>query len=105
MSTFYSGEFLYTQRIAVTDRYKYVFNGFDYDEFYDLANDPHEMHNLINQPEKKAVIDDMRARLWEMMIACEDPYGGVRNSADIGKVSRNYNAARYLPRGKRLFGN
>jgi arylsulfatase A-like enzyme len=39
-------EMYYTQRIVMTKEYKYVYNGFDYDEFYDLKNDPHEMRNL-----------------------------------------------------------
>ncbi len=39
-------ELYYTQRIAMTKDYKYVYNGFDYDELYDLRSDPHEMHNL-----------------------------------------------------------
>ena len=30
------------QRQVLTARYKYVFNGFDFDELYDLATDPHE---------------------------------------------------------------
>ena len=30
LCAYYGGEFLYTQRIAITDRFKYVFNGFDY---------------------------------------------------------------------------
>src|SRR5690348_15860913 len=36
LCAYYGGEFLYTQRIAITDRFKYVFNGFDIDECYDL---------------------------------------------------------------------
>jgi arylsulfatase A-like enzyme len=39
-------ELYYTQRAVVTKEWKYVYNGFDYDELYDLRNDPHEMHNL-----------------------------------------------------------
>jgi len=39
-------ELYYTQRIVMTDTYKYVYNGFDFDELYDLKNDPHEMVNL-----------------------------------------------------------
>ena len=27
----------------MTKDHKYVYNGFDYDEMYDLKNDPHEM--------------------------------------------------------------
>ncbi|MEO6982597.1 MAG: sulfatase-like hydrolase/transferase, partial [Edaphobacter sp.] len=39
-------ELYYTQRIVMTKDWKYVYNGFDYDELYDLKKDPHEMHNL-----------------------------------------------------------
>ena len=46
LCAYYGGEYLYTQRIAITDRFKYVFNGFDYDEMYDLERDPDEMHNV-----------------------------------------------------------
>ena len=41
-------EVYYTQRIAMTDRYKYVYNAFDYDELYDLEKDPGELVNLIH---------------------------------------------------------
>jgi choline-sulfatase len=47
-------ELFYTQRIVMTHTHKYVYNGFDFDEFYDLANDPHELVNLAfpgNAPE------------------------------------------------------
>jgi hypothetical protein len=40
LCAYYGGEFLYTQRIGVTRRLKYVFNGFDVDEMYDLVRDP-----------------------------------------------------------------
>jgi arylsulfatase A-like enzyme len=30
----------------MTKQYKYVYNGFDFDELYDLRRDPHEMVNL-----------------------------------------------------------
>lgn len=39
-------ELYYTQRIVMTHEWKYVYNGFDYDELYDLKADPHEMRNL-----------------------------------------------------------
>jgi arylsulfatase A-like enzyme len=39
-------ELYYTQRIVMTRDYKYVYNGFDYDELYDLRSDPQEMKNL-----------------------------------------------------------
>jgi arylsulfatase A-like enzyme len=56
-------ELYYTQRIVQTDRWKYVFNGFDDDELYDLQADPDEMHNVIaGAPE--AVVRDMCGRMW-----------------------------------------
>lgn len=39
-------ELYYTQRSVMSKRYKYVYNGFDYDELYDLKADPGETHNL-----------------------------------------------------------
>lgn len=39
-------ELYYSQRIVMTSEYKYVYNGFDFDELYDLKQDPHEMRNL-----------------------------------------------------------
>lgn len=39
-------ELYYTQRIVMTRDWKYVYNGFDYDELYDLGKDPRETTNL-----------------------------------------------------------
>ena len=36
------------QRVLWYKNLKYIFNGFDYDEFYDLESDPDEINNLIN---------------------------------------------------------
>lgn len=55
-------ELYYTQRVVMTDFYKYVYNGFDFDELYDLKNDPHEMTNLAfpNVPYAQAVVEQGR---------------------------------------------
>jgi arylsulfatase A-like enzyme len=52
-------ELYYTQRITMTRDWKYVYNGFDVDELYDLRNDPHEMKNLAfpDFAEKRRVIE------------------------------------------------
>jgi arylsulfatase A-like enzyme len=102
LGAYYGGEFLYTQRLAITDRYKYVFNGFDIDELYDLKNDPHEMHNAAYDPAYSRDADDMRARLYELMDRFEDPYGDVKARNSNGMPPDRYGAPRYLSRGKRI---
>jgi len=39
-------ELHYTQRVIWSREWKYVFNGHDFDELYDLRQDPHELVNL-----------------------------------------------------------
>jgi choline-sulfatase len=101
LCAYYGGEFLYTQRIAITDRFKYVFNGFDIDECYDLANDPEEMTNLVSTGELAPQVDDMRARLYELMNKFDDPFGDLTSKTAPMKGDR-YCAPRYLSRGRRL---
>ena len=61
-----NGNELYGIQRAVWNRkWKYVFNGFDYDELYDLENDPHEMKNLIGDPSMNPVIRDMCKKMWQ----------------------------------------
>lgn len=95
MCAWYGQDFLMSQRMAITERHKYVFNAFDFDECYDLLEDPGEMVNVVNSTRHVEVVDDMRARLYELMDKFEDPYG------DRGTAVR-FMAPRYLPRGKRL---
>ena len=40
MNIYYGCEFLHLQRIMITERYKYVFNGFDLDEFIRSGDRP-----------------------------------------------------------------
>jgi arylsulfatase A-like enzyme len=98
LCAYYGGEFLYTQRIAINQRFKYVFNGFDFDEMYDLQRDPHEMHNVVDTPEYRDQTAEMRKRLWAMMNRYEDPYGDVQARNSIGGKPDRYGAPRYLPR-------
>ena len=60
------------QRAVFSRKHKYVFNGFDYDEFYDLGSDPDEMVNEINNPAYGCEIRAMCGRMWEFARASSD---------------------------------
>jgi arylsulfatase A-like enzyme len=61
-----------TQRSVMTIDYKYVFNGFDLDELYDLRYDAGEMHNLAADPAYAAIKRDLCRRLWQFAYQEED---------------------------------
>lgn len=65
-------ELYYTQRSVRTRTHKYVFNGFDYDELYDLANDTHEMVNRAADPHYQGIKRDLCRRLWRFAHAHGD---------------------------------
>jgi len=65
-------ELYYTQRMVQTATHKYVYNGFDFDELYDLDADPHEMVNLEADPALEDVKKDLVRRMWETALAEED---------------------------------
>ncbi|MCA1741499.1 MAG: DUF4976 domain-containing protein, partial [Bacteroidales bacterium] len=48
-----------------TDKYKLIhfYNDIDKWELYDLGKDPHEMNNLIDDPEYDSIERDLRKRL------------------------------------------
>lgn len=53
-----------------TDRYKYIrYHGvWDTNEFYDLKNDPEEVHNLIASPEYQGIIKQLNHELYEWLV-------------------------------------
>jgi arylsulfatase A-like enzyme len=94
----YGCEFFVTQRMVITERYKYVFNGFDYDEMYDLERDPDELHNVLWDEGYSSTRGELRGKLYELMNRYGDPYGD-RGFGDRGTNRPNrYGAPRYLPR-------
>ncbi|MCL2646977.1 MAG: sulfatase-like hydrolase/transferase [Phycisphaerales bacterium] len=60
------------QRIAWQGNFKYILNGFDFDELYDLASDPFEMKNLIDQPEYQNIAQDLLTLIWQRARATGD---------------------------------
>lgn len=79
----------YTQRVLWLGRHKYVFNGFDFDELYDLEADPFELENLAAEPAYAQTLRDMAARMW----------GIVRNTGDETLGNAQYGMFRFLPTG------
>ncbi len=67
------------QRAVWNRQWKYVFNTFDYDELYDLAEDPAEMTNRIKDPACALVVKEMCGKMWKFArqrqdAACTCPY-------------------------------
>ncbi len=69
------------QRSVRTKKYKYVYNGFDFDELYDLEKDPFEMKNVINDKDYKHIVKDLVHKMWcfayEHHDVCINPYVAV----------------------------
>jgi arylsulfatase A-like enzyme len=60
------------QRAVVTDDWKFVYNGFDYDELYDRRNDPLELRNLARDEGHRDVVRAMYRRLWDFGLTHEE---------------------------------
>ncbi|UCC86155.1 MAG: sulfatase-like hydrolase/transferase [Anaerolineales bacterium] len=86
---FHGQRFFYTQRVLWQDNYKYVFNGFDEDELYQLDVDPHEMHNLARDPAHRPVLEEMAGRMWEI----------TRQTGDFNMYQAQYGMFRFAPVG------
>lgn len=74
-------ELYYTQRVVQTHDFKYVYNGFDFDELYDLRADPLELTNLADHPEHTEVKRELVQKMWRFAGDTQDhifnPYATV----------------------------
>ncbi len=74
-------ELYYTQRSVTTKSHKYVYNGFDFDELYDLEKDPAELVNVAEQPAYQAIKQALVRKMWQFAAQEQDiifnPYGTV----------------------------
>lgn len=77
------------QRILWEDDWKFVFNGFDYDELYHLADDPHEMHNRARDADQQDRIRRLMARVW----------GWVARTGDRAILESHYYSMRFATIG------
>lgn len=65
-------ELLGIQRAVWNKHVKYVYNGFDYDELYDLVNDPLEMKNIIDCKEAEELLKPMVKEMWRFAEETKD---------------------------------
>jgi arylsulfatase A-like enzyme len=66
------------QRSVTTRDWKYVFNGFDFDELYDLRSDPEETINLADREDYLPKVHELCEQMWRFVRergdACINPY-------------------------------
>jgi len=55
-----------------TEDYKYVKRLYEKDEFYDLSNDPQELHNRIDDPAMEKIIFSLKERLLQFYLETGD---------------------------------
>jgi len=78
-----------TQRVVWDGPWKYVYNGFDYDELYNLHEDPYEMANLARDPAYGDVVRRMAGLMWKF----------VRETGDHALFNSHYPILRLAPVG------
>jgi arylsulfatase A-like enzyme len=62
------------QRSILTRKWRFVFNAFDFDELYDLENDPEQMNNLAVDTSYQPVIRDLYQQIWSFGLAHNESY-------------------------------
>jgi len=75
--------FNFTLRAVADGRHKLVWNAYDFDELYDLEDDPHERRNLARDPAHAQTYQRMCDLLWTWMARVDDPYASDRFGASV----------------------
>jgi arylsulfatase A-like enzyme len=86
---YHGGRYNLTQRILWDGPWKFVLNGFDFDELYNLDEDPFEMKNLANDPAHQDRVRDMMAKIWMV----------IRDTNDHKLFNAHYPGLRAAPFG------
>ncbi len=77
------------QRILWQGDWKFVFNGFDFDELYNLKDDPHETKNLARDPDQQPRIESMMTEVWKR----------IRDTGDRAVYESHYFSMRFAAVG------
>ena len=75
---YFGGRMILTQRVVWNGQWKFVFNGFDFDELYDLENDPYELNNIAYDSQHHKKLKEMTAQMWQVIRDTND--GSLANS-------------------------
>ena len=89
---YHGGRYRLTQRIVWDGSWKLVWNGFDFDELYDLEHDPYEMDNLIDDPGRQQRVEALMRYAWQV----------VRDTGDRALYHSHYPILRLAPVGPRV---
>jgi len=89
---YFGGRMILTQRVVWDSSWKFVLNGFDFDELYKLDEDSHELSNRIDDPDCDAVLCHMCWLLWDY----------IRKTNDRSLLSSNYPILRVAPYGPEI---
>ena len=69
---YFGTRYWYSQRIYWNGPWKLVWNGFDFDELYNLDDDPQEMRNLADDPEYAHRLREMMTDVWQIVRETDD---------------------------------
>ena len=81
---YYGNRWRLTQKVVWDGDWKFAFNGFDFDELYNLAEDPYELRNLAADPAHEEQVKKMTRLLWRY----------VRETGDTPLADLHYPALR-----------
>jgi arylsulfatase A-like enzyme len=81
-----------TQRVVWDGHWKFILNGFDFDELYNLDEDPYEMKNLAMDAAFQDQVCDLMVKAWRI----------IRDTGDHALYNSHYPALRVAPFGPLL---
>lgn len=86
---YHGGRYRLTQRIVWDGPWKLCLNGFDFDELYNLEEDPYEMSNLIDDPSYEDIVRSLMHSCWSV----------IRDTGDAAMWNSHYPVLRLAPFG------
>jgi len=92
---YFGTRFYITQRVTWKGQWKYIFNGFDFDELYNLEKDPFEVKNLAEDPQYKEKMNEMATLMWTR----------IKETGDLTLLNSHYPPLRIAPCGPNVIND